>query len=101
MIDINTIKEGDVVVCRNGGKLTTEELNQMGFREFWHKNGRTNVKWEHPFDIVDIIRKPEPKVEILYIGRGVFNWFLTDEKVIASYKITLADGVPSIEVNKR
>jgi len=99
MIDINTIKEGDVVVCRNGGKLSYDDF--VIAEGLHHQDGTLTSRGEHPFDIVDIIRKPEPKVEILYIGRGVFNWFLTDEKVIASYKITLADGVPSIEVNKR
>ena len=97
MIDINTIKEGDVVVCRNGGKLSYDDF--VIAEGLHHQDGTLTSRGEHPFDIVDIIRKPEPKVEILYIGRGAFSWVMDDtEFTRANYKMTITDGVPSIEV---
>lgn len=109
MIDITTIKEGDTVVFRNGGKsvVTTDNLGKervLGISFHYSNFPNTGHHFSiRDLDIMEVIKKPEPVVEVLYLTRWVNGggfWVLVkapETKVEKSiYKITLTNGEPSI-----
>lgn len=92
MIDLTTLRPGDTVELRCGGKLEVETC-KYSERLFYinHDRGNTNYAWYSdgghdraaisPFDIIAIHPKPEPKVWVSY------HWFdVTDGFFSSAYK---------------
>ena len=102
MVGINTLKEGDTVVFINGGrsKVTIKNscLHIGGVPiHHWHHSGKKYTSSITDLDILEIIKKPEPKIEVLYLQVNG-DYRLSIRKPAGShYKIILTDGEPSIE----
>lgn len=117
MLNISNLKEGDTVVFRNGGRscaeITFGKLRIAGFEVgYWDSVGKTMLPTPD-LDIIEIIPKPEPVVHEIYmnyypnyIGNNTYrtlqecNDMGTNDR-ICIFKLTVTDGVPSIDKLER
>lgn len=75
MIDLSTLKEGDICVLRCGGRLSVERTKTVDFITqiddlAWFNNGNYTGK-DSPFDIISIERAQEPRKVVEYFS---FSW---------------------------
>lgn len=75
-VDLSTLKAGDTVVFRNGGKSVVGHIEISNISSYpygvmgdtmmcWNQEGRlVSVATKHPFDIIEIIPAPEKKTAL-------------------------------------
>jgi len=96
MIDLTTVKAGDKLHTRQGDVLMVYSNGVLGELcasawplSHWSDKGEWINSDAHPLDIIRI-EKHEPVVEVYWAAQ-----YAIDNEPI--YKITITDGVPSIE----
>lgn len=112
MIDLSTLKEGDVCVLRCGGRLPitqSKNINYIGGFLFSDWNAFGLHEDSTYFDIISIERAPEPRKMIEYCafqwGFGILEGIRTLENAKVTYptadkyfKVTIIEGKkPEIE----
>lgn len=103
MLNISNLKEGDTVVFRNGGKSMVEVDNNIrrlladNLFENWDCEGKS-IKSKD----LDIVVIPKPVVHEYFLavhddGDYIFGKDIGISHLQDTFKITVIDGVPSIE----
>ena len=106
MIDLITVKAGDKLHTRQGDVLVVYQTGGDlrvggGFLSDWLRSGEWVSNSNHPLDIIRI-EKHEPVIEVFYASQDcVFESVHFGRQCVGHaeplYKITITDGVPSIE----